>query len=133
MEEIKKKEDTYHRKNLKNDLIEAGIDLVAREGLEGFSLRKVAALCGVSHAAPYSHFENKDLLLEEMQNYISDNFSIELETAISKSENNEELLMDLGKAYLSFFMSHPNYFVFLFGKSNVNLDLTEDADPQKNY
>nr|MCR5046845.1 WHG domain-containing protein [Treponema sp.] len=47
--------------------------------------------------------------------------------------NNEELLMDLGKAYLSFFMSHPNYFVFLFGKSNVNLDLTEDADPQKNY
>ena len=63
------KKDTYHHKNLKEELIEAGITLVAKEGLEGFSLRKVAAVCGVSHAAPYSHFENKDVLLEEMQNY----------------------------------------------------------------
>ena len=67
--------DTYHRKNLRGDLIEAGIALVAKEGLEGFSLRKVAGLCKVSHAAPYSHFGNKDVLLEEMQNYVSDNFS----------------------------------------------------------
>ena len=76
------KEDTYHHKNLKEELIEAGITLVAKEGLEGFSLRKVAAVCGVSHTAPYSHFENKDVLLEEMQNYITNGFSEELKKAI---------------------------------------------------
>ena len=125
--------DTYHRKNLKGDLIEAGITLVAKEGLEGFSLRKVAGLCKVSHAAPYSHFGNKDVLLEEMQNYVSESFSSELEKTIAKCKDKEALLMELGKAYLRFFSKHPNYFAFLFGKSNIALDLTEGADPQKNY
>ena len=125
--------DTYHRKNLRGDLIEAGIALVAKEGLEGFSLRKVAGLCKVSHAAPYSHFGNKDVLLEEMQNYVSDNFSAELEKTIAKCKDKEALLMELGKSYLRFFSKHPNYFAFLFGKSNIALDLTEGADPQKNY
>ena len=127
------KEDTYHHKNLKEELIEAGITLVAKEGLEGFSLRKVAAVCGVSHAAPYSHFENKDVLLEEMQNYITNGFSEELEKAIAKCEKQENVLMELGSAYLQFFVMHPNYFVFLFGKYNIALDLTENADPEKNY
>ena len=125
--------DTYHRKNLKKDLIEAGIALVAKEGLDGFSLRKVAALCKVSHAAPYSHFGNKDVLLEEMQNYVSESFSAELEKTIAKCKDKEALLMELGKAYLRFFSKHPNYFAFLFGKSKLALDLTEGADPQKNY
>ena len=125
--------DTYHRKNLRGDLIEAGIALVAKEGLEGFSLRKVAGLCKVSHAAPYSHFGNKDVLLEEMQNYVSESFSAELEKTIAKCKDKEALLMELGKSYLRFFSKHPNYFAFLFGKSNIALDLTEGADPQKNY
>lgn len=125
--------DTYHHKNLKSDLIEAGIALVAKEGLDAFSLRKVAGLCGVSHAAPYSHFGNKDILLEEMQNYVSENFSAQLEGTIERCKDKERLLMELGKAYLNFFTAHPNYFAFLFGKSKLALDLTEGADSQKNY
>ena len=127
------KENTYHHKNLKNELIETGIDFVAREGVEGLSLRKLAGVCGVSHAALYTHFENKDVLLEKMQNYITDNFSSELENAIGNSKSQEAILMDLGTAYLHFFVNHPNYFVFLFGKSNIALDLTEKAVPEKNY
>lgn len=43
----------YHHKDLRNALIEKGIEIVNSEGLHSFSLRKVAAACGVSHAAPY--------------------------------------------------------------------------------
>ena len=125
--------DTYHHKNLKSDLIEAGIALVAKEGLDAFSLRKVAGLCGVSHAAPYSHFGNKDVLLEEMQKHVSECFSAELEKTIAKCKDKEALLMELGKSYLRFFSKRPNYFAFLFGKTKLALDLTERADPQKNY
>ena len=57
---------TYHHKDLRNALIETGIQIVNTEGVNAFSLRKVAAACGVSHAAPYSHFQNKEELLEEM-------------------------------------------------------------------
>ena len=53
---------TYHHKDLRNALIETGIQLVSTEGVNAFSLRKVAAACGVSHAAPYSHFQNKEEL-----------------------------------------------------------------------
>ena len=61
----------YHHKNLKNDLIEKGIELVNKNGINQLSLRKVAQACGVSHAAPYSHFSNKEELLQEMQLHIT--------------------------------------------------------------
>lgn len=56
---------SYHHKDLRKALIETGIELVSKEGVSAFSLRKVAAACGVSHAAPYSHFQNKEELLKE--------------------------------------------------------------------
>ena len=61
---------TYHHKDLRNALIETGIQLVSTEGVNAFSLRKVAAACGVSHAAPYSHFQNKENSLKQC-NYLS--------------------------------------------------------------
>ena len=71
---------TYHHKDLRNALIETGIQLVSTEGVNAFSLRKVAAACGVSHAAPYSHFQNKEELLEAMQLFITDKFSKHLKS-----------------------------------------------------
>ena len=78
---------TYHHKDLRNALIETGIHLVNTEGVNSFSLRKVAAACGVSHAAPYSHFQNKEELLEAMQLFITDRFSKQLESAVQKNNN----------------------------------------------
>ena len=64
----------YHHKDLRNALIEKGIEIVNSEGLYSFSLRKVAAACGVSHAAPYSHFQSKEELLEAMHSILPINF-----------------------------------------------------------
>lgn len=115
---------TYHHKNLKNKLIENGIRLVDEEGIKAFSLRKVANACGVSHAAPYSHFQNKEELLAAMQNYITDEFSRILEETIHSYENQPDVLELLGKAYVAFFVKNPHYFSFLFTQSNLKIDLT---------
>ncbi len=56
-------EKTYHHGDLKNALIQAGIEILAREGVSGLSLRKVARQAGVSHAAPYAHFADKQALI----------------------------------------------------------------------
>ncbi len=44
--------DSYHHGNLRQALIEAGIRIINEKGEDDLSLRKVAAACGVSHAAP---------------------------------------------------------------------------------
>jgi AcrR family transcriptional regulator len=53
----------YHHGDLKNALIQAGAELLAREGTAGLTLRKAARRAGVSHSAPYAHFADKQALL----------------------------------------------------------------------
>jgi len=127
------KQRPYHHKDLKNALIEKGIELVSEEGLKTFSLRKVAAACGVSHAAPYSHFQNKESLLNAMQNYITDEFSGLLENTITEHGKEPNALEYLGKAYVFFFMDNPHYFSFLFTQSDVRIDLSSNADSGYKY
>ena len=56
-------EKKYHHGDLKNALIEAGAEILSKEGVSGLSLRKVASRAGVSHAAPYAHFADKQALI----------------------------------------------------------------------
>ena len=113
---------SYHHKDLRKALIETGIELVSKEGVSAFSLRKVAAACGVSHAAPYSHFQNKEELLNAMQIFITDRFSKLLENTIEKNGNVAEVLKDMGIAYVSFFAETP--LIFSFCMLNRILKLT---------
>src|SRR5215212_4914161 len=53
----------YHHGDLRNALIRAGQELLAQEGIAGLDMRKVARAAGVSHAAPYRHFADKQALL----------------------------------------------------------------------
>jgi AcrR family transcriptional regulator len=57
------KKKTYHHGDLKNALIKAGVEILAKDGVSGLSLRKVAKRAGVSHAAPYAHFVDKQALI----------------------------------------------------------------------
>jgi AcrR family transcriptional regulator len=53
----------YHHGDLKNSLIQAGMEILAQEDLGALSLRKAANRAGVSHSAPYAHFaDKKDLI-----------------------------------------------------------------------
>lgn len=123
----------YHRKDLKNLLIEKGIEIVNTDGIQSFSLRKAAAACKVSHAAPYSHFHNKEELLNAMQLHITERFSQKLKAAIEENENSSDLLKNLGTAYVSFFIDNPAYFQFLYSKSNIKVDLTLSTPDAENY
>ena len=53
----------YHHGDLKNALIQAGIKILAEDGVGGLSLRKAARKAGVSHSAPYAHFADKQTLI----------------------------------------------------------------------
>lgn len=123
----------YHREGLKNLLIEKGIEIVNTDGVQSFSLRKAAAACKVSHAAPYSHFRNKEELLNAMQLHITERFSKTLETAVAENKKPAALLKKLGIAYVAFFIDNPAYFQFLYSSSDIKVDLTLSIPDEENY
>ena len=53
----------YHHGDLRQALLEASLALIAEEGFAALSLREVARRAGVTHAAPYRHFVDKEALL----------------------------------------------------------------------
>lgn len=114
----------YHHGNLEETLIEAGIVLLDEEGPENFSLRKVAAACGVSHAAPYKHFENKEALIEAMWQHIAVKFSAAMENALAEHAGSPQRMPALGKAYLRFFLENPQYFRLLVTQPTAAMDLS---------
>lgn len=125
----------YHHGDLRNSLIEAGIELINEEGAKGFSLRKVSALCGVSQAAPYSHFQDKEELLQAMQDYVTEQFMQVLEKEIKSYPNKKDpkVIVELGKSYVMFFINNPQYFTFLFSQPCMKVNLSLDDEGIDNF
>lgn len=119
----------YHHGNLKIALIEAGIEMINECGEAGLSLRKVAAKCNVSQAAPYAHFKNKEDLIHAMQQHVTEQFMQILEAAVkNEKKGSPEAILKMGEAYIHFFIEHPNYFRFLFFTPYLQIHLSLDND-----
>ena len=125
--------DQYHHGNLRQALIDAGIKIINESGEEALSLRKAAAACNVSHAAPYAHFTDKEELLEAIKKSVTDKFTDELEAAVKDTGSADEALIAMGRAYISFFSRNPDYYMFLFGKQNISAHLQMNKEDKEDY
>ena len=72
---------SYHHGNLKAALIDVAGRLIVERGPHGFTLVEAAAKAGVSPAAPYRHFSNREALLAEVARTGYVQFSARLEEA----------------------------------------------------
>jgi AcrR family transcriptional regulator len=59
-------ERPYHHGDLKRVLVDTAVAMLGEDGGWQFTLREVARRAGVSHAAPYKHFADKNALLAEV-------------------------------------------------------------------
>jgi AcrR family transcriptional regulator len=59
-----KKRRSYHHGDLRRALVDASAALIAKNGVDSFTLREAARRVGVSHAAAYRHFADKGMVLE---------------------------------------------------------------------
>lgn len=125
--------DNYHHGNLRQALIDAGLKIINESGEDNLSLRKVAAACNVSHAAPYAHFKDKEELIEAIKNSVTERFMEELETAVNGKASADEAIIAMGKTYVTFFSNNPDYFVFLFGKQNITAHLQMNKEYKNDY
>jgi AcrR family transcriptional regulator len=113
--------DKYHHGSLKEDLIEKGLQLLNKEGFEAFSLRKAAAMCGVSHAAPYRHFKSKEDLIYAITMNTSDDFISAIEESLARNSGDYKTqIIELGKQYVKFMVENPEHFKFIFLTNHNN-------------
>ena len=114
------KKRSYHHPDLRQALLNGAVRLIKEEGMREFSLRKLATQVGVSHAAPYRHFENKEAILatlmleghKRLRTSLLDVVAHGTGTAIDK-------MMAQGRAYLEFARKNPEYLSVMFSKEGM--------------
>jgi len=106
---------SYHHGNLKEVLLEAARKLIEQYGPAGFSLTEAARLAGVSPAAPYRHFRDRDALLAEVARSGFERFAARLDMAWNNGVPTPLSAFDnLGKAYLAFAREEPASYAVMF-------------------
>jgi len=110
-----RREGGYHHGNLKEALIEAALDLIAQKGPAGFTFAEAARSAGVSPAAPYRHFRDRDELLASIAQQGFELFEKQLSAAWDDGRPDTFAAFSrVGKAYLAFAREHPAYYSAMF-------------------
>ncbi len=105
----------YHHGNLKEALLRAALELIAQKGPAGFTFAEAARWAGVSPAAPYRHFRDRDELLASVALRGFTQFEAALSRAWNDGRPDVFTAFDrLGRAYLDFARSEPAYYSAMF-------------------
>jgi AcrR family transcriptional regulator len=117
--------DTYHHGDLKRALTEAALELVTEKGPKGFTLREVARRAGVSAAAPYRHFSDKAQLLGAVATQGFIQLHETLSAATDEKADLTRQVLDMGRAYVRWAVTHPDYYQVMFGSELDKSDKPE--------
>lgn len=117
--------DSYHHGNLREALIESALRLIGERGPGGFTFAEVARAAGVSPAAPYRHFRDRNALVAEVARQGYDLFATELERAWAEGKPDPVAAIEnIGHAYLAFARREPAFYAAMF---ETGFPLEEDA------
>jgi AcrR family transcriptional regulator len=112
----------YHHGNLKEALVRAALELIAEKGPAGFTFADAARWAGVSPAAPYRHFRDRDALIADVARRGFEEFAAALAKAWDEGKPDVMTAFDrLGKTYLAFAKREPAYYSAMF-EAGIALD-----------
>ena len=116
--------DRYHHGDLRRALVEAALELLLEGGTEALGMRELARRVGVSAAAPYRHFRDKQALIQAVA---ATGFALFLEAieAAKAGVPPEEQLGAMAEAYVHFALRYPRLYKLMFSSE---LGKFEDKD-----
>jgi AcrR family transcriptional regulator len=107
----RRRKRAYHHRDLRNALVTAALDALPEVGASGLSLRDIARRAGVSPAAPYHHFPDKDALLAAVAGECAQRLLEALESAVAEAGDDQRRRFQLtGIAFIRFAVMHPAHF-----------------------
>lgn len=113
---------------LKEQLIQTGIEEIGKHGIEQLSLRTVAKACGVTHGSPYRHFESKEGYLKVVLTQLSLFLNQEINEKIDTTASARDQLTQLGLNFIIFAKTYPHFFEALFIKFPFKyMNVTQDT------
>jgi AcrR family transcriptional regulator len=111
---------SYHHGSLKDALLDAARGLLAERGPAGFSLAEAAKQVGVTAAAPYRHFADRNALVGELARRGFEQFGARLQTAWNDgAPDPHAALARMGDAYLAFSRQEPGLYAAMFGDAKA--------------
>ncbi len=123
----RKRKASYHHGHLRAALLEAAVDLIGARGLHGLSLRECARRAGVSHAAPYRHFADRDALLHAIAEQGFAWLTEAGRKAMEGIDAPRERLDRYGAAYVRFAYEHPVHHRVMFASELPDKDDATDS------
>jgi len=112
----RKRADSYQHGDLRHALVQAGLKMLDEGGVDGLSLRGAAELAGVSHAAPYRHFRDKDELVAAVAEEGFRLLTRHMKEAIARRSGDVlARLRAAAEGYVAFAVAHPATFRTIFG------------------
>jgi AcrR family transcriptional regulator len=114
---------SYHHGNLREALIRAALELIAAKGPAGFTFAEAARSAGVSPAAPYRHFRDRDALMADVAARGFELFEAALSRAWKDGKPDPMTAFEqVGRAYLAFARAEPAYYSAMF-EAGLPMDL----------
>ena len=123
------KNRSYHHGDLKTALLDRSLEILECEGIEGLSLRAVARRAGVSQAAPYGHFRDKQALLAAVAAVGFRRLTAQLSDRGAGASDSGGRIAALGRGYVEFATENPALFRLMFGRQ-LSSRFAEDGDLQ---
>jgi AcrR family transcriptional regulator len=113
--------DRYHHGNLRQALLEAGVELLKERGIDGLKLRAVAARAGVSHAAPAHHFPHLRSLLTALAALAFERFAAAMREERARAPATAiEQVRAAERGYVRFVRENPDLFRLMFQSSRLD-------------
>jgi AcrR family transcriptional regulator len=109
-------------------LVQAGVEILEEKGLAALTLRETARRAGVSHAAPYHHFADKNALLAGVAHRGFEIMREEVAERATGAADASDSLRAYGIVYASFAQRHPSLFRLIYSQQRFTPDSAGELD-----
>lgn len=91
-----------------NDIVDAAIDIIGENGIQGLTIKRLAQEVGVTEPALYRHFDNKQEIVIAVLEHFKNLFQTVFEDAVSTGKIGIDLIEEVYRHHFEMFSQRPS-------------------------